>query len=123
LVRNGHEIRLTKREFEVFVALTVAQGQAVSKEELLAQIWGNGVSNANLVEAHVSTLRRKLEVGGPPMIRTVHGHGYVMYPTKTPAPSSREGLLAERSRLLRERDNAVRGRDELMVKLREQKEL
>src|SRR5690349_16082172 len=29
LVRNGHEVRLTKREFEVFVALMVAEGKAV----------------------------------------------------------------------------------------------
>jgi len=120
LVRNGHEVRLTKREFDVFVALMMAENKAVSKDQLLAQIWGNGSHNGDLVEAHVSTLRRKVEATGPPMIRTVHGQGYVMYPTKTPPPTSREALLEERARLLRERDEAVLRRDELVSKLREQ---
>jgi hypothetical protein len=61
----------------------------------------------NLVEVHVSALRRKLEAAGPRVVHTVRGVGYVLRPV-SPAPvaeggaaggpaSAPVGVLARRS--------------------------
>jgi DNA-binding response OmpR family regulator len=39
-------------------------------------VWGYDAYDPNLVEVHVSALRRKLEVAGPRLIHTVRGIGY-----------------------------------------------
>jgi two-component system OmpR family response regulator len=42
-------------------------------------VWGYDSYDPNLVEVHVSSLRRKLEEsGGPRLIQTVRGIGYVL---------------------------------------------
>jgi DNA-binding response OmpR family regulator len=48
----------------------------VSKTQILTQVWGYDAYDPNLVEAYVSTLRRKLEQHGPRLIHTVRGVGY-----------------------------------------------
>jgi len=50
--------------------------RALSKDQLLTQVWGYDAYDPNLVEVHVSSLRRKLEHNGPRMIQTVRGIGY-----------------------------------------------
>jgi two-component system OmpR family response regulator len=52
------------------------RGQALSKDQLLTQVWGYDAYDPNLVEVHVSALRRKLEHSGPRVIQTVRGIGY-----------------------------------------------
>ena len=89
----------------------------LSKEQLLRDVWREQGHSVNLVEAHMSALRRKLELAGPPIIRTVHRRGYAFQPIRTAAPLSREALLVERARLLQERDEAIRRRDELIARL------
>jgi two-component system OmpR family response regulator len=120
VVRGGNEINLTRREFEVLVILMTAGGRTVSKEQILREVWDANGRNVNLVEAHVSALRRKIEDAGPPVIRTVHGQGYAFVANQPRAPLTREALLVERTRLLRERDEALHRRDELLQKLRRQ---
>jgi two-component system OmpR family response regulator len=51
-------------------------GSALSKDQLLTQVWGYDAYDSNLVEVHVSALRRKLERARPRMIQTVRGIGY-----------------------------------------------
>lgn len=80
VVRTGEEIELTRTEFDLLSALGRTPGQVVSKERLLSLVWGFGLYDANLVEVHVSALRRKLEEHGPRIIHTVRGAGYVLRP-------------------------------------------
>ena len=56
------------------------RGRAVSKEHLLAAVWQFDSYDPNLVEVHVSALRRKLEANGERLIHTVRGVGYVLRP-------------------------------------------
>ena len=56
------------------------RGRPVSKERLLASVWEFESYDPNLVEVHVSALRRKLEEHGPRCIHTVRGVGYVLRP-------------------------------------------
>ena len=52
----------------------------LSKTQLLTIVWGFDHHDVNLVEVHVSALRRKLEVAGPRVVHTVRGFGYVLRP-------------------------------------------
>jgi DNA-binding response OmpR family regulator len=81
LVRRGGEVvELTKTEFEVLCALAREPGRVLSKIQLLALVWGFDEFAPNLVEVHVSSLRRKLEAHGPRLIHTERGEGYVLRP-------------------------------------------
>lgn len=116
--RNGVEVFLTPREFDVLLTLVNAGGRAVSKQELLREVWNDEGRSANAVEAHISALRRKLEALGPQVIHTVHRAGYAFRPALGLGTAARETLLADRARLLRERDEAFARRDELLDELR-----
>ena len=56
------------------------RGRILSKTQLLTQVWGYDEYDPNLVEVHVSALRRKLEQHGPRLIHTARGLGYVLRP-------------------------------------------
>ena len=56
------------------------RGQTLSKDQLLTQVWGYDAYDPNLVEVHISALRRKLEHAGPRSIHTVRGIGYRFSP-------------------------------------------
>ncbi|MCU1486126.1 MAG: winged helix family two component transcriptional regulator [Actinomycetia bacterium] len=78
--RGGQVVELTKTEFEVLCALAREPGRVLSKVQLLALVWGFDEFAPNLVEVHVSSLRRKLEAHGPRLIHTERGEGYVLRP-------------------------------------------
>jgi DNA-binding response OmpR family regulator len=52
----------------------------LSKLQLLTDVWGFDRYDLNVVEVHVSALRRKLEEHGPRVIHTVRNAGYVFRP-------------------------------------------
>ncbi|MFZ0379068.1 MAG: response regulator transcription factor [Solirubrobacteraceae bacterium] len=74
--RAGRELGLTATELRLLVFLIRHRGQALSKDQLLTQVWGYDAYDHNLVEVHISGLRRKLEQHGPRVIHTVRGIGY-----------------------------------------------
>jgi len=76
--RAGQPLELTPTEFQLLAYLLARRGRAVSKEELLTQVWGYGSYDPNLVEVRISSLRRKLEACGPRIIQTTRGHGYTI---------------------------------------------
>ena len=56
------------------------RGLVLSKHQLLTQVWGYGAYDPNVVEVHISALRRKLEAHGPRVLHTVRGLGYRLDP-------------------------------------------
>jgi DNA-binding response OmpR family regulator len=75
VVRDGQEVRLTKKEFAVLEELMRAEGGVVSAERLLERAWDENIDPfSNIVRVTMATLRRKL--GQPPVIETVTGSGY-----------------------------------------------
>ena len=78
--RAGQPLELTPTEFQLLAYLLARRGRAVSKAELLTQVWGYGCYDPNLVEVRISSLRRKLEARGPRIIHTARGHGYTIRP-------------------------------------------
>ncbi|MDH4362498.1 MAG: response regulator transcription factor [Acidimicrobiia bacterium] len=72
--RAGHPVDLTPRELAVLEYLLRRQGEVVPKAEILGHVWDFAFEGGeNVVEVHVSALRRKL---GPDVIETVRGGGY-----------------------------------------------
>jgi two-component system, OmpR family, alkaline phosphatase synthesis response regulator PhoP len=77
--RNGEEVSLTPKAFELLLALHRKQGKVASRHELLRDIWGYSSSvTTRTVDAHVAELRRKLEddPADPKHILTVWKVGY-----------------------------------------------
>jgi two-component system, OmpR family, response regulator len=74
--RRGEEIPVTTTELRLLAFLLRHRGQALSKDQILTQVWGYDAYDRNLVEVHISALRRKLERAGPRVIHTVRGIGY-----------------------------------------------
>jgi DNA-binding response OmpR family regulator len=75
VTRGDRPVSLTRKEFGVLEALLLADGAAVSAEELLDRVWDEHIDPfSNVVQVTVGRLRRKL--GDPPLIHTVVGTGY-----------------------------------------------
>jgi len=79
-VRAGTTLDLTQREFSLLATLCHHTGVVLSKVQLLTQVWGFEHYDLNVVEVHISALRRKIEEQGPRLIHTVRGVGYVLRP-------------------------------------------
>lgn len=76
--RGGTELKLTLLEYSLLCALGRRHGNVVSKKQLLRDVWEYEDYDTNVVEVHISGLRRKLETHGPRLIHTVRGVGYVL---------------------------------------------
>nr|WP_084523034.1 response regulator transcription factor [Nocardia inohanensis] len=77
---DGAPLDLTKREFDLLVALASAPGQVLSRAQLLDRVWGYDFeTQTKVVDVFVSYLRRKLEESGRPrLVHTVRGVGFVL---------------------------------------------
>lgn len=74
--RCGERIDLTAREYSILELLALRRGQVVSKSQIYDHIFDeNDDTLSNLVEVHVSNVRKKL---GRDLIRTRRGMGYLI---------------------------------------------
>jgi DNA-binding response OmpR family regulator len=80
--RDGRDLQLTRREYELLEAFARHAGQVLSRDQLLRQVWGyNFDVETNVVDVFVGYLRRKLEAGGESrMLHTVRGVGWRLRP-------------------------------------------
>jgi len=77
--RNGMDVTVTPRAFELLIALLGSAGKTLTRHELLRTVWGyDGSVTTRTVDAHIAELRRKLEhePAEPRHILTVHKVGY-----------------------------------------------
>ncbi|MEO3939037.1 response regulator transcription factor [Dermatophilaceae bacterium Soc4.6] len=78
---EGEPVSLTRTEFDLLAALSEHPGMALSRRQLIDQVWGSGwVGDEHLVDVHIGHLRRKLndEATTSKFVRTVRGIGYRM---------------------------------------------
>jgi two-component system OmpR family response regulator len=78
--RSGRSIELTQREFRILEILARNAGRVVTRSMLLELVWNYRFDpQTNVIDQHVSRLRRKIEEGfDNPLIHTVRGVGYTM---------------------------------------------
>jgi len=77
--REGSPIDLSAREFSLLRYFIEHRGDALTREELLNEVWGyNQTPSTRTVDVHVGWLRQKIEANPrhPQFILTVHGRGY-----------------------------------------------
>ncbi len=77
--RDGQDVALTPKEFDLLLALVERGGAVATRVELMREVWGHSAAIASrTVDTHVAELRRKLEPGSdaPRHILTVHKVGY-----------------------------------------------
>lgn len=76
---SGRRVELTQKEFDLAVHMLRNPGKLLSRVELLKQVWGTAAEiDTRTVDAHVSRLRRKLQLDGANgwIITPVYGYGY-----------------------------------------------
>ena len=79
IARSGVELDLTDTERRLIGYLAAHRERVVSKTQLLTAIWGYDGFDENVVEVHISSLRRKLEADGRSrLVHTVRGRGYLL---------------------------------------------
>jgi len=77
--RGQQELQLSAREFDLLAILMRNAGRALSRDELLSQVWGEDwIGDPRTLDVHVRWLRLKIEddPATPVYVQTVRGHGY-----------------------------------------------
>ncbi|HEX7758194.1 MAG TPA: response regulator transcription factor [Caulobacteraceae bacterium] len=80
--RQGKEIDLQPREFQLLEYLMRNAGQSVTRTMLLEKVWEYHFDpQTNVIDVHISRLRSKIDKGfDRPMLQTVRGAGYRLEP-------------------------------------------
>jgi two-component system, OmpR family, KDP operon response regulator KdpE len=79
VVRDGEEIHLTPKEFELLRVLARNRGRLMTHRALLGEVWGHAYEeDTHTLRVHIANLRRKIEPDpqAPRYIRTDPGVGY-----------------------------------------------
>ncbi|MEU4769293.1 response regulator transcription factor [Actinosynnema sp. NPDC023794] len=83
VTRGGRPVELSPTEFRLLRYLLANAERVVSKAQILDHVWQYDFGgDTGVVERFVSNLRRKIDFGGPSLIRTVRGFGYNLRPVQ-----------------------------------------
>ena len=77
--RDGQEVALSAKEYQLLRFLAQRRGEVVSREQLLKEVWGyHATPNTRTVDVHMTWLRQKMEKdpSAPVHLVTVRGMGY-----------------------------------------------
>jgi DNA-binding response OmpR family regulator len=76
--KDGRELPLTVREFDLLAFFMTHPGQAFTRAELMKRVWGWSFGDQSTVTVHVRRVRDKVEEepASPRLLRTVRGIGY-----------------------------------------------
>ena len=80
VTRGGKRVELTTREYSLLEYFMRNTGRVLTRPMIAEHVWGLGFDpESNIVDVYVGYLRRKIEgAGGPRLLHTVRGAGYVM---------------------------------------------
>lgn len=74
VIKDGEEVNLPKKEFELLSLLATKPGKVFTREEILVRVWGGDVVVGDrTIDVHIRKLREKF---GEEYIKTVKGVGY-----------------------------------------------
>ncbi len=74
IIKNGVEIILPRKEFELFYLLASKPGKVFKRDEILDKVWGNEVVvGGRTIDVHIRKLREKI---GEDLFKTIKGVGY-----------------------------------------------
>lgn len=81
VIRQGHLLNLSLREYDLLLYMAERKGQALSKEKLISNVWGAfSIVEPSTLTVHIRWLREKIELepSNPIFIKTVWGVGYML---------------------------------------------
>ena len=80
VLRDGKELTIQPKEFQLLRYLLEHQGQVISRTLLFESVWDYHFDpKTNVIDVHIAKLRKKLEENGQSqLIHTVRGAGYVV---------------------------------------------
>lgn len=80
VMRQGIELTLTAREYQILHQLVMAKGELVLKRDLIKEIWGSSFdANTNTIEVYINFLRKKVDKPfDKDSIKTKIGFGYYL---------------------------------------------
>ena len=79
VTKNGVELSIRQKEFEILSLLIMHLGKVVTREQLFDEVWGTDwLGDTRTLDVHISWLRAKLEddPSHPVYLQTVRGVGY-----------------------------------------------
>lgn len=78
--RDGEEIALTRKEYDILVLLISNIGKTFSPDEIFREVWKEQPMGSNNVAVHIRHLREKIEINpsAPRYLKVVFGQGYRM---------------------------------------------
>lgn len=79
LLKDGAKIELSPTEYEILSILDLAKGKAVSRNDILDEVWGlDFPGDPKIVDVNIRRIRQKTEdtPSAPKYIKTVWGYGY-----------------------------------------------
>ncbi|WP_116048086.1 response regulator transcription factor [Amycolatopsis palatopharyngis] len=72
---GGREVALTAKEFDVLAVLAARRGTAVSRQQVMDEVWGDAhLAVSRSLDVHLTQLRAKLATPG--LVVTIRGYGY-----------------------------------------------
>jgi two-component system alkaline phosphatase synthesis response regulator PhoP len=75
--KNGKQINLTPREFDILSLILSKKGAIVKREEVLTKIWGTDVSlETRTIDMHINAIRKKIGDTNASIIVTLYGVGF-----------------------------------------------
>jgi len=76
----GHEVDLTKKEYDLLQYLALNREKVLTRQQLYEHIWGNILDDqydSNFIDVHIKNVRKKLNLHAPtPWLETARGIGY-----------------------------------------------
>src|SRR5688572_12087797 len=76
LFNENSLISLTPKAFDTLLALVQHNGQLLTTDELMAEVWPESFVEGNNLAQNISTLRKVLGAGGAKLIETIPKRGY-----------------------------------------------
>ena len=74
VIKDGKELNLPKKEFELLSLLASSPGKVFNREKILSKVWGDDVVVGDrTIDVHIRKLREKIGEG---FIKTIKGVGY-----------------------------------------------
>jgi DNA-binding winged helix-turn-helix (wHTH) protein len=100
VVRGGHELKLTRKAFDLLALLIERRPDAVAKDDIHARLWPDTFVAEITLHSLVSEIRRAIrdDSGDPQFIRTVHGFGYAFIAAQNEAAPSSPSSMRRRVR-------------------------
>lgn len=81
VIKQGEEIKLTPKEFNLFMYLYENQGKVLKREKILERVWQDEMGyETRTLDLHIQRIRKKL--GLKEEIKTIHKIGYIFEVSK-----------------------------------------